>query len=31
LTQYEADILVHPRLCFVCLSGNQVIFSCNVR
>jgi hypothetical protein len=26
LTQYEADILVHPRLCFVCLSGNQVIF-----
>lgn len=24
LTQFESDMLVYPRLCMVCLDGNQV-------
>ncbi len=24
LTQFESDLLVYPRLCAVCLNGNQV-------
>lgn len=31
LTQFESDMLVHPRLCMVCLEGDQVRSHCHRR